>query len=87
MNRGGTGWLPVTAASTIALRIPFAVGRSHISLTRQKSNLIQWIARSRLWFSHIDSLPTDSGPNSSSLLRSVLVHGVDPEFSCYPSPR
>ena len=45
----------------------------------QKSEPFQWLARLPLWFSQIDSLPTDSGPSSISLLRV----GSSPDFS-YP---
>src|SRR5215467_12581863 len=52
---------------------------------RRKSQPFQWLARLPPWFSQIDSLPTDSGPNPCS--GSVLVHGVDREFTYCPLPR
>src|SRR5215469_18852903 len=38
---------------------------------------IQWLARLPLWFSQIDSLPTDSGPNSISFCYGDLWPGRD----------
>jgi hypothetical protein len=71
-----------------ALRKPFDVGRNHISLTRQKPQPFQWLARLPPWFSHIDSLPTDSGPNSNPFAQGpVLVHGVDPRIYLLPPPQ